>query len=394
MITENDLSDEQKIVYNFVLKWVDDKTNKLLTFGGVAGSGKSTLTSLLAKKINKSIAFAAFTGKAANVLRQKLDENKVLYSYCGTIHGLIYSPIIDKISLRVIGWRKRPKIDEELIFIDEASMLNDRMFFDLQRYGKKILAIGDHAQLPPIGSDISLMESPNLKLEETHRAAKGNPIISLSTMIRHEEDISDFVSADNRVRFLNRNSDELGEFAVNMYKEKETRLNSVILCYFNKSRILYNTVIRKALNLKEEPEIGDVVICLKNVPLDKDIFNGMRGFVESSTSLKNHIFNMNIDFVDEKIKINEKVFKYQFNEEQTMKSPLDAKVFGVNVKSWDKLGLLFDYGYALTVHKSQGSSFENVIVFVERSKYQSDDDFKRWLYTAVTRASKNLVLVY
>ena len=242
IITEKDLSEEQKSVYDNILKWVDNKNSRLLTFGGVAGSGKSVLTSLVSKKINKSIAFAAFTGKAANVLRQKLDANKIKYSYCGTLHGLIYIPIVDKHSLRVIGWRKRSEIEEELVFIDEASMINDRMFYDLQSFDRKILAIGDHAQLSPIGSDINLMQTPQLKLEETHRAARGNPIIALSTMIRHDEDISEFQSPDNRVRFLKRNSDELGEFAINMYKEKEDRLNSAIICYFNKSRVAYNNV--------------------------------------------------------------------------------------------------------------------------------------------------------
>ena len=134
IITEKDLSEEQKSVYDNILKWVDNKNSRLLTFGGVAGSGKSVLTSLVSKKINKSIAFAAFTGKAANVLRQKLDANKIKYSYCGTLHGLIYIPIVDKHSLRVIGWRKRSEIEEELVFIDEASMINDRMFYDLQSF--------------------------------------------------------------------------------------------------------------------------------------------------------------------------------------------------------------------------------------------------------------------
>ena len=78
------------------------------------------------------------------------------------------------------------------------------------------------------------------------------------------------------------------------------------------------------------------------------------------------------------------ISKDQFNSETTLNN--------IN-KSYKTQGLdLFDFGYALTVHKSQGSQAKKVILFEERNKHQSDDDFRRWLYTAVTRAEEKLII--
>jgi ATP-dependent exoDNAse (exonuclease V) alpha subunit len=56
-------------------------------------------------------------------------------------------------------------------------------------------------------------------------------------------------------------------------------------------------------------------------------------------------------------------------------------------------GDLFDFGYALTVHKAQGSSADTVLLFEERNQHMSDDDWRRWLYTAVTRAERQLYII-
>ncbi len=389
-ITEADLSPDQKEVFTKILKWVSDPKDMLLTFGGVAGSGKSTVISLLAKKISKNVAFACYTGKAANVLKNKLDQAKVEYSYCGTLHGLIYTPIVDQKTLRVSGWRKRAFIDEDLIIIDEASMVSEKIFNDLQIYHKKILAVGDFAQLPPIKCDFNLMDNPQLTLKQIHRQAADNPIIKLSAMVRQAQDFSQFSCDDDRVRFLNKSSNDLDEFVSNMFANPQDRLDSTILCYFNKSRVRYNGVCRKIIGHTDDiPMKDDVVICLKNEEINGAyVFNGMRGMVNYCSNYDKSRYDTLIQFPYDNMNVSELINKQQFNMEKTISSPFDIKL-----KSWEKVGMLFDYGYALTVHKSQGSQFNNVVVFIEVNKHNTDDMFRRWLYTAVTRSSDKLVLV-
>jgi len=394
LITKKDLSKDQKIIYSDVLKWFKDKNDLLLRVGGVAGSGKTSLLSLLAKKLGENIAFCCFTGKAANVLKIKLDQAKVDYSYCGTIHGLIYKPIINNKTLEVIGWTKKISIEESTIVIDEASMVGSKMWNDLTRFGLKILVVGDHFQLPPINSFINLMDNPDIKLEKIHRQAKDNPIIKLSMFIREGGDIKKFKSNDNRIAQLSKyDYDKIENFFKQMYV-KRNPLESAVLSLFNNTRNKNNQMIRELCGRGKEPEEGDLVICLKNIHnKEYSIFNGMRGIINSSIKTSNN-YEMEVDFPDEKIQLCDKVCKYQFNQPYTFGNILDFKKFGVTIKKWADVGLLLDYGYSLTVHKAQGSQFENVMVFIEKLKSTNDEYFRRWLYTAVTRSSINLALVH
>ena len=82
---------------------------------------------------------------------------------------------------------------------------------------------------------------------------------------------------------------------------------------------------------------------------------------------------------------------------------IDYKLFNegepsINWQNWKKIPAIyhpheFDYGYVITVHKAQGSEWDKVTVFEEYMKDQSREDFKRWLYTATTRAAKKLIIV-
>jgi len=352
LITENDLSKDQKAVYNKVLKWSRDKDDLILRIGGFAGTGKSTIISLLAKKFGESTAFCCFTGKAANVLRTKLDELKIQYSYCGTIHGLIYTPIVDQKTLEIIGWARKPGIKESLIVIDEASMVGGKMWGDLTRYGTKILVVGDHFQLPPINSFVNLMDNPDLRLEKIHRQAEGNPIIKLSMLVRQGRSIESFNVDDERVAYVSR--DDYGKiegFFHEMFNNRDP-MESAVLSLFNTTRNANNRIIREICDRKSYPEEDDLVICLKNVhEKDYSVFNGMRGVVESCVKISRNLYSMEIDFPYEDIHVANNVCVHQFNQPHTFNNILDLKKFGAKVKKWSDVGLLFDYGYSMTVHK-------------------------------------------
>lgn len=398
ILTENDLTQEQKEVFDNSIKWANNRYDMLLKIGGVAGSGKSVLISLIAKKLkNRSIAFCAYTGKAANVLKQKLHDAGIDPTYCGTIHGLIYIPIVDPKTLKVTGWRRRHNIDEDLIIIDEGSMVGGKIIKDLQQYGKKILVVGDHEQLSPVeGGDVFLMKNPDLFLTEIHRVAQGNPIIQLSKLIRTGQDYSNFKCETDQIKYVKFGSNELDEIVYNAFKDPEKRLDSTMLCYYNRSRIKYNNVCRQIVGYKEDiPDVDDTVICLKNTNIQNSfvVFNGMRGQVEKCTSFDDMRYSMSINFKDDDFVLSELVSKYQFNKEKTFSSLTDVHKLDSNITNWHKIGLLFDFGYCLSYHKCQGSEFGTVILFVERSKYQDDKEFNRAIYTAVTRSSNKLIIV-
>lgn len=97
-----DLSEAQRGILDSIVDWHKSLQKKYLTLGGYAGTGKTTLlgylnTMLHEEKENIKIAYCTFTGKASVVLRRKLEETKSLKSsdYIGTIHKLIYKPILD-----------------------------------------------------------------------------------------------------------------------------------------------------------------------------------------------------------------------------------------------------------------------------------------------------------
>jgi len=400
IITEKDLSPDQKEVYDLMLKFANTPQLKLLTVGGVAGSGKTTVLSLFAKTIKQRAFYCTFTGKAACVLRNKLMEHGVDPEYCGTIHSLIYVPIVDWRTKRILGWKKRPELDCDLIVVDEGSMVGQKIWNDLRFYNKPILVVGDHAQLPPINSCINLMENPTLKLEKIHRQAEGNPILKLSAMIRNGERYENYDFGDDRVRFVSKyDSKALGQFIEEAYLKpgitSAERLDSAVLTYYNSSRVKFNKGVRADLGYGSIPEDGDVVICLKNWYYDDgSIYNGMRGLVKESVSnISDNMYTTKIDFMYDYMGIEGHINSQQFDNPNTFSTLEDVEyATGERFRSWGDVGLLFDYGYALTCHKAQGSQFSNVLVYVEQNSRMTDSDFRRWIYTATTRSSDRLVV--
>lgn len=407
------LSEDQEIVYNKIALWLanggivteNQKNPNVLTFAGLAGSGKTTLLSHICKEFNNSVkfAFCALSGRAASVLGKKLKDQGVPINngrhYCGTIHKLIYKPI-ENDKGEVIYWARNNKIDFDVIVIDEASMISEDIFNDLQRYGIDILAVGDHGQLPPIEGKFSLMKDPDLKLEKIHRQAQDNPIINLSFNIRNGKyDLKTYKNNDN-ISIIKRR--DYLDFLQQTFKDThnpEELLETAVLCYTNFTRSKLNYNIRKIIfgNYNSIPLTNDLVICLKNSNRNEKIpfYNGYRGYFNSPVEeYFDHYFEGKVNFPYEEIELNlNKICKYQFGFNKTFSSFDELKLFGFDVRHWSEVGLLFDYGYSLTCHKMQGSQANNVIIYNERPSPVSDDTYKRWLYTAVTRSSEKLTII-
>lgn len=361
--------------------------NPFVTLGGYAGTGKSTLIPFIATELGdlRSSAFCCYTGKAAQVLRDKLQAAGILHEvgYVGTIHGLIYQ-LVEELETGEMVWALRSELkltdqdgktvrDIRRIFVDEVSMVGKKLLEDLLLYGVQILAVGDPAQLPPIDDD-SVIKDPDVLLTQIHRQAEGNPIIQLASHIRETG-----LLLPNTPRINYEQAGIIVEEAL-----KQDPLDVAILARTNRARNYFNERI-----YGKKPERGHVVICLKN-DWRAGVYNGLRGTIENVGEWTNPHYpwvHMMVKFSDGGTKMLMDVNLAQFGEEKTFNRYIMEQKFKNS-----RVGQLFDFGMAMTVHKSQGSGFGTVLVSPDHWAWNKNEkeDYKRWLYTAVTRATTNL----
>ena len=383
-----ELSTEQQAAIQVLLKWFENTQKKpYITLGGFAGTGKTTLiaefkTELV--KINKKLklAFCSYTGRATQNLKNRLKAENALGSKntISTIHGLIYDPIENNQGV-IVGWSRKDELEKDLIIVDEASMIDESIWRDLLSYKIPIVAVGDHGQLPPIQGVFNLMAKPELLLNEIHRQAKNNPIIAVSTMARKTGNIPIQSFGSHVVKYL-RNDPEAQTLSGELLARYTT--DTLILCGFNATRVKINQFIRTELRFETPlPAVHDRVICLRNNQT-KGIYNGMLGTIISLKKEEKDWYQAEIQMDDSYKSFDGLIYAPQFGAQSAInftKNRIQAA-----------RGDLFDFGYALTVHKAQGSQAKRVVLFEERSQYMTDDMWKKWLYTAVTRAEEELYI--
>jgi exodeoxyribonuclease-5 len=379
------LSTDQKNAQKSLMDWYKS-TNRpqFITLGGYAGTGKTTLISIFRNKLAKEnpklrVAFCSFTGKAARVLKNNLQLNKSVYPQdsVSTIHGLLYTPIMND-SFQIVGWKKKEheNLEADLIIVDEASMVDELIWYDILSLGLPIVAVGGHGQLPPINGDFSLMKAPQLRLEEIHRQARDNPIIKLSVMAR-EDGMLPYGQFDCNVKKIRRGDDGSEQDIADLLSGYT--YDTLILCGYNKTRININAFVRTSRGGDSiEPTSKDRVICLRNNRASQ-IFNGMLGWIKSIYVEDDKKYMAEIEMDGEDIRFTGSIARKQFNDPDVAHDIRDAD--------------LFDFGYALTVHKAQGSQAKRVILFEERFAKMDDEAWRRWLYTGITRAQEELFVI-
>jgi exodeoxyribonuclease-5 len=258
-------------------------------------------------------------------------------------------------------------------------------------FGMPILAVGDHGQLPPIDGFSVLMDSPDLRLEKIHRQAEGSPIIELSRLIREKGRVP--IPPPKGIRHLSWGAFK-EELADNFARASDEDMHDqVVLTYKNSTRTKVNMLAREARYgeaSNDRPHVGDMVVCLRNMP---PIFNGMRGTLKRIGKRYQYGAELEVSYPDDGILHSGPVVYKQFGRETTFSSLEDLRkekiVVGRDVRA---AGAFYDYGYALTVHKAQGSGFRKVYWIRERGR-GTEEDFMKWCYTAVTRASEELTIV-
>jgi exodeoxyribonuclease-5 len=333
---------------------------------GYAGTGKTTLARHLAEAVDGRVLFAAFTGKAALVMRSKGCER------ASTIHSLIYKtresgeevPSFDL-------WDDAPASKAALIVIDECSMVDAELGRDLMSFGVPLLVLGDPAQLPPIqGGGFFTEAEPDAMLTEVHRQAEDNPIIRLSMDIRAGIELepgrygeSEIVARDD------------------LDPQRVVEADQVLVGK-NATRRAYNMRMRQRRGFAGElPATGDKLVCLRNNKR-KGLFNGALWSVKEKPSTRRDIIKMRLQpddgFAGKGIKVSVRP---------------ECFTGGIEGLEWPMRKRFdeFDYGYVLTVHKSQGSQWDDVVLFDESSVFA--ESRQRWLYTGVTRAAQRLTVV-
>lgn len=399
------LSDDQNAAYERICAWMRKPRADTLTLGGYAGTGKSTLVSHLASDFhNKRIAFCALTGKASNVLRQKMralglssPNHQVM-----TLHSLLYQ------CFQLPDGRLRWKVKQpdtfgsfDRIVIDEASMVPDKMLEQLKAFNVPILAVGDHGQLAPVGGSGSLMKAPELRLEKIHRQAEGNPILALSAAVRSSGELPKSAPTGERGQVAYVAKHQLKELLEKVYAERAVK-DVAALTWRNETRVATNRLSRRILGFsapdveRDMPRPSDQVVVLKNAY--RMAFNGMRGELEQVHELGaeqggEHYVDVTVRFDEEKLQFDGTASKLFFGRPKMPETLEELEAQGMFTEEWEELGLLLDFGYALTVHKSQGSQFDTVVVVREKPPFASAEQYRRWMYTAATRAQNRLFVL-
>ncbi len=386
------LSQDQAMALQAIGAWYKGKTAPFITLGGYAGTGKTTLIAYLRKALQDyeettKVAFCAFTGKAARVLDGRLKEHAVMRrsDSVSTIHSLIYTANLDEHGA-VANWQLKDKLDYDLIIVDEASMLDENIWNDLLSFNVPILAVGDHGQLPPVGSAFNLMADPELRLDRIFRQEVGSSIIEVATLAR----MNGFIPVGDYgpgVKKLDRRSEETNLVVQDILENFNN--DTLILCGYNTTRHRLNQAVRQYRDVESPlPQSGDRVVCLRNNRTSK-VYNGMTGTI-----------NNLMDALDDPEELFWMAEIALDNEDYRYYGHILRSTFGAQPPE-GRLPMapdttppdLFDFGYALTVHKAQGSQSPKVVLFEERFSKMTDDDYKRWLYTAVTRAEHELIII-
>ncbi len=333
---------------------------------GYAGTGKTTLARHIAEGVDGEVRFAAFTGKAALVMRSKGCEK------ASTIHSLIYRARDSGDGEPSFAlWDDAPVSKAKLIVIDECSMVDAELGRDLMSFGVPVLVLGDPAQLPPIqGGGFFTDAEPDAMLTEVHRQAFDDPIVRLSMEVRAGRRLEPGDYGETRV---------VKKAALDPERVLDA---DQVLVGRNATRRAYNKRMRERRGLHDAlPMAGDKLVCLRN-NRKKGLFNGGLWVVKERGTRRSGVMTLRLTPDEE-------------TGARAVKVSVRPECFTGGIEAFDwarrKPYDEFDYGYVLTVHKAQGSQWDDVVLFDESFAFAESRE--RWLYTGITRAAKRLTVV-
>lgn len=389
-----ELTQSQEQALSTLLARIDDGA-PVVRLSGAAGTGKTTLIKELHAALFDAVICTP-TNKASQVLRTKGLPATTFYR-----KFYILEETVDR-KPRFISCKRwlesnfsaglpEGKISyAPILIIDEATMVNTVSYREMMRMCDTLILVGDEHQLPPVGdrenpAGLFGSETPDATLTEVLRQAEGSQVLDLAEAIR-------------------RGSPKVGKMLGFFEPEQEfrdlVRDGSQAICFTNNERRRINMVARKALGYTAPwPLAGEKLIVTNNY--SDDLLNGtMVEVVDFEWDQIKPWATIRLDFGDgvKTCRFNMRAFAgdqvatYRDSLEATMRSPGDEEELGVEAT----------FGYCLTAHKAQGSEWDKVIVFDQRSvvhrvqannpspQMSPEEYVRRWLYTCVTRARKDL----
>lgn len=419
-----------------------------LILKGYAGTGKTSLIGTLVQTLplfNKKFVLLAPTGRAAKVMSHYTKRTAF------TIHKKIYKHKIDPDSDAPSFKTVKNYHKDTLFIVDESSMiptykdfkgsslLTDLINFVFQNENNHLILVGDTAQLPPVHQDQSLalddrylceqypIQTLKIELTEITRQAQNSGILLNATQLRNALGTKKSPIKFNTKAYSDifRMTHERMEDGLRYAYDKYGMENTLVICRSNKSAVQYNKFIRhQILYSEEEIEAGDLIMVAKNnyTFASEDIPAGFiaNGDFAKILKIKNLEDNYGLRFADLELQFvdyyNQEPFEAKaildclHTNTPALPQDLSKKLYqdveadyaGLSKKDLKQAmkedpylnALQIKYAYALTCHKSQGGQWNAIFVdqgYLEEDKI--DNDFIRWVYTAVTRATDELFLL-
>jgi len=416
----------QKEALEKIAKLIDSNKQGYFLLAGYAGTGKTTITENIAKygtNSGKKIVILAPTNKAVKVLNDKLKSTKV-ETEAMTIHRAVYGepdPLTGE-------WIPSTELKNSVIIVDESSMISSDVMRDLldnSRNNNVVIFMGDSFQLEPVGEDPGLFKGKvseirsTVELTEVKRQSLDSNVLKMATLTRTDgkgyipsESIEDFAVINDRMKFIE-------EFRKSIKQEE----NSVMIVATNNERIAMNNVARTEKYGKSPKllEGGETLISVSNsvgIP-NSEIFkldeersaefskahNLTFTFGDKKATYPMHIVYVILENGEHRTMLFFPNFdKASLAHAQILKAAresnpevydfLNSDSYLIPTRKGPKLSpvlLVATYGYAITAHKSQGSQWEKV--FVNQNYVAPSWNAARWYYTAITRASKEAVVL-
>jgi tRNA A37 threonylcarbamoyladenosine biosynthesis protein TsaE len=394
---------QQETAIREIAAFLSDNQESIYILSGYAGTGKTTIAENIVnyvQAIDRECIITAPTNQAVKVLKDKFGDSKVAFK---TLHSTLYgSPDPD-----TGEWIPSVILKAyHVIFVDEASMVSKTVYTDLireiQSAHAKVIFFGDNFQLEPVGDDPEILNRKNFELTEVKRQGAGSEILLYATCLRNLRQVVIPEQSCGEVKILDKQAVARAFLQSVIHNE-----NSIFITGTNKARMVLNKKARQVkfgITATDEPREGDRILFIGNgtyfvngdkltldqvtviealaLPVKENaekfstsveaylITNGSHKIILLPAIERSSVYHGQFIYADQ-----------HFPIDWCDKNPYTRKYeLSKNVS-------IATYGYVVTAHKSQGSQWEKV--FVHQDAFRNNP---RWLYTAVTRAEKELTL--